>query len=282
MKRDLTSLPSTFSFVRNASLGPPQHVDAYTTFNINLAETNPNGGSYAGLIRARRGTSPERLAAAVDAVGRIVDARDFKSRGLKLYPVGLKADLVSGVRPALLVLRFAGVFLVLVLMVNLGSVLLARAARREHEYAVSRALGANGAAVARATLSGGAILGLIGGVAATVAATWGARTLIALAPLDLPRRESVALDFRIGVVIIGLGILLGLVAAIPALWASRVTLSSLRPTSTDHRSGAVAAPEVAIAGSQSPFGVSGVELSTTSDRCGLLQEFSSLASRFPS
>jgi hypothetical protein len=199
---------------------------------MNLAETSPNGGSYAGLIRARRGTSPQRVAAAVDAVGRIVDTRDFKSRGLKLYPVGLKPDLVSSVRPALLVLGFAGVFLVLVLMVNFGSVLLARAARREHEYAVSRALGANGAAVARATLSEGAILGLIGGVAATVAATWGTRTLIALAPLDLPRRESVAVDVRIGVVVVGLGILLGLVAAIlPALWVSRVTLSSLLASS---------------------------------------------------
>lgn len=137
-----------------------------------------------GLIRARRGTPPQTVAAAVDAVGRAVDARDFKSRGLKLYPIGLKPDLVSGARPALLALGVAGVFLVLVLMVNLASVLLARAAQREHEFAVSRALGANGAAVARATLFEGGLLGLAGGVAAALAAIWGTRTLIALAPLD--------------------------------------------------------------------------------------------------
>ena len=89
-------LPPNFGFVRNASLGPPQRADAYTTLNVNLAETNPGAGSYAGLVRARRGTSPQAVAAAVDAVGRLVDARDFKDRGLKLYPVGLREDLVAG------------------------------------------------------------------------------------------------------------------------------------------------------------------------------------------
>ena len=221
-------LPPKFGFVRNASLGPPQRADAYTTFNINLAETNPGQGSYAGLIRARRGTSPQAVASSVDAVGRLVDARDFKNKGLKLYPVGLKPDLVASIRPALVVLGFAGVLLVLVLMVNLASVLIARAAQREHEFAVSRALGANGAAVVRATLFEGGLLGLAGGVVATLAAIWGTRTLIALAPLDLPRREAVAVDWRIGATVIGLGVLLGLVAAItPATWAARATLSSL-------------------------------------------------------
>jgi putative ABC transport system permease protein len=225
-------MPPRFAFVRNASLGPPQRADAYTTFSLNLAETNPGAGSYAGLIRARRGTSPQAVAAAVGAVGRAVDARDFKNRGLKLYAVGLKPDLVSGLRPALLVLGFSGALLVLVLMVNLASVLLARAAQREHEFAVSRALGANSAAVARATLFEGALLGLGGGAAAAVAAIWGTRTLIALAPLDLPRREAVAVDWRIAAVVIGLGVFLGVVAAIaPAAWAARASLSSLLASS---------------------------------------------------
>ena len=171
-----------------------------------------------------RGTSPKTVTAAVDAVGRTVDARDFRSRRLKLYPVGLKADLISGVRPALLVLGFAGVFLLLALMVNLALVLLARAAQREHEFAVSRALGANAVAVVRATVFEGGVLGLIGGVAGALVAIWGTRMLVALAPLELPRREAVAVDWSIGAVIIGLGVLLGLLAAaVPATWVARVS-----------------------------------------------------------
>jgi putative ABC transport system permease protein len=221
-------LPPKFGFVRNASLGPPQRADAYTTLNVTLAETNPGAGSYAGLVRARRGTSSQAVAAAVDAVGRLVDARDFKSRGMKLYPVGLRPDLVAAIRPALIVLGFAGVLLVLVLMVNLASVLMARAAQREHEFAVSRALGANGGAIVRATLFEGGLLGLAGGAVAALAAVWGTRALVALAPLDLPRREAVAVDWRIAAIVVGLGALLGLFAAItPATWAARASLSSL-------------------------------------------------------
>ena len=221
-------MPRHFAFMRNASLGPPQRADAYIPLNVNLADTNPNGGSYAGLIRVRRGTSPEQAAAAVDAVGRAVDARDFKARGLRLHSIGLKADLVSEVRPALVVLGASGVFLVLVLMVNLASVLLSRAAQREQEFAVSRALGADGFAVARATLVEGGLLGLIGGIAGTLAAVWGTRTLVAIAPLDLPRREAVTVDWSIAAVVIGLAILFGLLAAAAAaLWAARVSLASI-------------------------------------------------------
>jgi putative ABC transport system permease protein len=225
-------LPRDFVFMRNSSLGAPQPVEAYTTFNVNLAETNPSGGSYAGLVRMRPGTSPDAAVAAVNAVGRIIDARDFKSRGLKLYPVGLKSDLVARVRPALIVLGFASAFLVLVLMVNLASVLLARAAQREHEFGVSRALGASNVALVRATLFEGALLGGIGGLLGGLIAIWGTRALLALAPLDLPRREAVAVDWGIGAVVVGIGAMLGLLAAAaPATWAARTSLSSLLASS---------------------------------------------------
>lgn len=221
-------LPRGFGFFRNASLGPPQTADAYITFPFHLAETNPGAGSYAGLIRARPGTPPEAVAAKVDAIGRAIDARDFRSRGLRLYPVGMKSDLLSEIRPALVAIGFAGLFLLLVLMVNLASVLLARAARREHEIAVSRALGADTGAIARATLFEGAILGLCGGLAATLLAYWGTRALMALAPLDLPRRQGVSLDWGIAASIIGIGMLVGVLASIvPASWAARSALGTL-------------------------------------------------------
>src|SRR5690606_26670970 len=54
-----------FDFVRNASLGPPQGADAYVPMDEELSETNPNAGSYAGLVRARPGTSAQAFAAAV-------------------------------------------------------------------------------------------------------------------------------------------------------------------------------------------------------------------------
>jgi putative ABC transport system permease protein len=221
-------LPPDFSFVRNDAAAPPQRVDAFIPFAVHLAETNPQRGAYVGLIRARHNASPYGVAAAVEAVGRAIDARDFNSRGLKLYPVGLKTDVISRIRPALVVLGAAGLVLVFMLMVNLASVLLARGAQREHEVAVSRALGANTIAVVRSTLLEGGLLGLAGGALGALVAVWGARALVALAPLDLPRREAIAIDWRIGATVIAVGGLLGVLAAtVPAVWAARTSLSSL-------------------------------------------------------
>jgi putative ABC transport system permease protein len=161
-------------------------------------------------------------------VGRAIDERDFSGRGLKLYPVGLKADVISRIRPTLVVAAAAGLVLLFMLMVNLASVLLARAAQRERELAVSRALGANTTAIVRATLLEGGLLGLAGGALGTLAAIWGARALVALAPLDLPRREAIAIDSSIGATVIAVGGLLGLLAAAaPAVWAARASLASL-------------------------------------------------------
>src|SRR5687768_6490159 len=156
-------LPPKFGFARHDWQGPAPPVDAYTPYDFVLADRPPSNGSQSGLIRARHGASPREVAAAVETIGRIIDARDFAGRGLRLYPIGLKPDLIARVRPALAVLAAAGALLALMLMVNLSSVLLARAAQREHEFAVSRALGANGGAIVRATLLEGATLGAAGG-----------------------------------------------------------------------------------------------------------------------
>jgi putative ABC transport system permease protein len=221
-------MPKTFTFMRNSSLGPPQGADAYIPLPDNLAETDPGAGSYAGLIRVRRGTTPTQVAAAIDGVARVIDERDFESRGLKLWPVGLKPDLVEGIRPALTVLAFAGTFLVLVLMVNLATLLLARATQRGQEFAVSRALGANPIAIMRATVVEGTLLGIAGGIAAALLSIWGTRMLVALAPLDLPRKETIAVDWKIGLVVVGVGAVLGLLAAIvPATWSARASLATL-------------------------------------------------------
>jgi putative ABC transport system permease protein len=223
-----------FQFVRHSNLGPPQEPDVYLPFGFHVADQdplNPNTATFAALVRIRAGTSSERLAAAVDAVARVVNERNHQATPVKLYPIRLQDDLVAAVRPILLMLGLAAVFLILVLTVNLSSLLLARAAKREREFAVSRALGANGSAVVRAMVIEGAALGLMGGVAGALVGSWGARLLVALAPQDLPRRNEIALDWSVAAVVISVGLVLGVIAAaLPAAWASRASLSSLLAT----------------------------------------------------
>ena len=61
-----------------------------------------------------------------------------------------------------------------------------------------------------------------------LAGIWGTRLLLALGPLDLPRRETIALDWKIALIVVVVGGLLGFVAAaVPAVWSARISLSSL-------------------------------------------------------
>src|SRR5262249_47539754 len=114
-----------------------------------------------------------------------------------------------------------------------------RAAQREHEVAVSRALGANTIAIVRSTLLEGGLLGLAGGALGALAATWGTHALVALAPLDLPRREAIAIDWRIAANVVAIGGLLGVfAAAAPAAWAARTSLASLLASSAVRGGGA--------------------------------------------
>lgn len=217
-----------FRFVRHAGPGRPQAADAWITLDDDLATTSPYGGAYSGLLRARPGTPPERVEAEISAVATMLDERDMGNRGLRLDVTGLKADLVAPVRPALVVLGLAGVFLVVVLLVNLATLLLARAAQREREFGIARALGANPMAIARATLMEGVLLGVIGGAGGALLAVWGTEALVALAPLNLPRRDSIAVDWTIALVVIAIGAIVGLLAAAaPAAWSTRTDLSAV-------------------------------------------------------
>jgi putative ABC transport system permease protein len=216
-------MPANFDY----SCSTAQIPDVY--YVLDTIKLNPEAAFLLTVVRGRRGASPSQVNQAVRAVGRAIAPQEpLERRALNLFAVGVQADLVKEVRPALMALGFAGIFVLLVLTVNLASLLLARASEREKEFAVSRALGANGPAVVRATLLEGGLLGLMGGVAGMVFGIWGTRLLVALGPLDLPRRESIVLDWRIAVVVIIAGSILGLMAAtVPALWSARVSLASL-------------------------------------------------------
>lgn len=217
-----------FRFVHPAGRGASSGVDLYTTFDFELAETEPEAGSFSGLVRARPGTPPEALAAAVGEVGRTIDERDFQGKGLTLWSIGIKEDLTARVRPALVALGLAALLLVLVLLVNLSTLLFVRAAQREREFAITRALGANRPALVRATLLEGGAIGLISGVTAAMSAIWATRSVLALTPMDLPRREAIAVDGEAAAVVIGIGVLIGLLAGMaPAIWTTRSDLSSL-------------------------------------------------------
>jgi putative ABC transport system permease protein len=162
------------------------------------------------------------------------DAND--GRGAFVEPM---RDVVFGpVRPALLVLLGAVGLVLLVASVNVANLLLARGAARAREIGVRMALGAGSVRLARQFLTETVLLSLAAGVAGTGLAFVGMRSLISLAPPDVPRLHTVSLDLRVLAVTLGVSVAVGLVFGIlPVLQAWKVDpLATLRGEGGRHGS----------------------------------------------
>ena len=200
------------------------------TFAYSLAEQSRESGAFAGLIRARPGASPASVAAAVAAVGHSLDERYFNRRGLQ---AAIRSGLEAGSRRARCGPRCSCSGCPACFSCSCSRSISRRCCCRARRIASassrSRARSARAPpALVRATLFEAGLLGAIGGVGATFVAAWGTRVLVALAPVDLPRRESIAVDWRVAFAIIAIGALLGLRGRrAPAFWATRATLATL-------------------------------------------------------
>jgi predicted permease len=123
-------------------------------------------------------------------------AREYPQfmKGYGTNIVGMTDDIVSSVRPLLLILLAGSALLLLVACANIANLLLARAVGRRREIAVRAALGAGRSRLARQLVTESVVVALVGGVLGTAVAAAFMRGLLALAPTDIPRLSAVHLD----------------------------------------------------------------------------------------
>jgi len=169
----------------------------------------------------------------------------------------LQAFRIGPTRTPLLVLLGATGFLLLIACANIGNLLLVRAASREREVVLRRALGAGRGRVARQTLTESALLSLMGGAAGLALGWWGTRALVALQPAGLLPVTDVQPDLRVFTFVLGLATLSALLFGLaPALWSARRNAADVlketgRTTSDSRRmrrwGNALAVGEVALA-----------------------------------
>jgi putative ABC transport system permease protein len=181
---------------------PQAGVDLWLPLTLNPERPRPRAAHFMRVVaRLREGVNLESARTELGVVASRME-QEFRES----YPAGagfgvlvlpLADDLVAEVRPALLILLGAVGFVLLIACANVANLLLARAAGRERELAVRKALGASQWSLVRHLLTESIFLSVSSGAVSLLLAHWMLQGLVALAPGEIPRLDGVAIDSRV-------------------------------------------------------------------------------------
>ncbi len=140
----------------------------------------------------------------------------------------MKQHLVNEVRPAILALMGAVIFLLLIACANVANLMLVRTSSRERELAVRASLGAGWWPLVRQTLAEACVIAAFGTAAGVALAKLGIHELLVIAPANLPRLNAIQIDLKV----LAFSALAGLASAVlfgvvPALRTARPNLMDI-------------------------------------------------------
>jgi len=246
-------MPASFDFP------PSAHVDVWTplSFDPNDAHGRSRKARSLSVVgRLADGVVQEQAQREMTVIaGRLATTFPDSNTGWGARVVSAQEQLVTTVRPALLLISAAVGFLLLIVCANVANLMLARLSSRRGEIAVRAALGAGRMQLVRQVLTESFVLSGIGGGLGLLVAWAGVRLVRALPEGSLPRMQEVRLDGGVLLfallISVGVALVFGLV---PALQASRAglrdTMSAFSGT-TRHSGGrmlsALVVIEVALA-----------------------------------
>ena len=213
-----------FTLLAPPNLALEGNPSVWQAARIAYDEANRKGVAWQVVGRLKPGVTIQQAQAEAEATTDKALKADpiFKSAGYVIRLEPMKQYLLAQVSLAILVLMGSVIFLLLIACANVANLVLVRSSLKERELAVRTALGASRWRLMREMLAEALLLAGCGTVVGIGLAWLGIRELLAIAPADLPRLESIAIDPQV----VAFSALAGLMAAglfgmLPALRASR-------------------------------------------------------------
>ncbi len=218
-------LPDGFHF--------PADVDLWLPADLEGENPSRSSHNYSAVARLRDGVTVEQANREISAIARRIHDTSSEQGDYLLTDgmvIPLQDSMTGEARMPLLVLLGAVGFLLLVACANVANLLLAQASVRARELAVRSALGASRGRLIRQFLTEASLLSLVGGGLGVLGAFWGVAGLVALAPGNLPRLDSVSIN----VPVLAMAFLFSAAVA-----AGLGAFTAVRATSVDPRTGLV-------------------------------------------
>jgi putative ABC transport system permease protein len=179
---------------------PGARIDAAPDFwvanNIGYGSAHRNLLTVGAIGRLKPGETLKQAQERLNAIAHELRKNSFDpSAAMRLEPI--HRYLVEEVRPTILALMGAVIFLLLIACANVANLLLVRASLRERELAVRAALGGGWWRLVRQTLTEAFLLSGLGTMLGVALAWAGIHVLVGIAPTNLPRIESTTMDWRV-------------------------------------------------------------------------------------
>ena len=210
-------LPASFHFPRLDDLYPLTIVQdkpqIWKPIALGPEELALTGGfNFVSIGRLKAGVSPQQAASELDAI-----ERDFSSAlgsDLRSHVILLQDRIIGRAKTGLELMLMAVGIVLFIGCVNITNLLLARLSSRRRELAVRSMLGASRWRLKRQMIVESLTLSAAGGACGMLVAYLGIRSILALAPADLPRLDEVHIDVPTIVFALAISTIAGLVIGV--------------------------------------------------------------------